>query len=346
MLHQEPGSFAADILGTGLIMFDVLKIAAEQDRDFLQRAAARMEEAMGPVILKAMRDPEVNEIMLNCDGELYIEGLHYGMRKLGSIDKVSAYTIVKTLASLVHQNLDARHPLLSGEIPFNGSRIEIQIPPVVRAPSFTIRKHNALSLPLSRLIADGLLTTAEGAFLREAVESRLSIVVSGSTGTGKTTLVNALLNELSELCPDDRVVNVEDTAELKVVAANRLNLLTADGVGMDALLRSALRSRPDRIVVGEIRGAEALDLIDAFTTGHSGGFATVHAGSVEQALKRLTLLVSRNPAAPRLIEPAVAEALDIVVQLERRPRRHVAAIARIQDFREGQFVFQNLEFEA
>lgn len=319
-------------------MFDNQQIAAEQDKDFLFRAAARMEEALGPLILDAVNDPKVNEIMLNDDGELYIERLQGGMSALGHIDKVSAFTIVKTLATLVHQNLNSRHPLLGGEIPFNGSRIEIQIPPVVKAPSFTIRKHNALHLPLEEVIKSGMLTNAQGKVLREALSSRRSIVVSGGTGTGKTTLVNSLLTELTRLCPQDRIVTVEDTAELKVTAANRLNLLTTDGIGMDALLRSALRSRPDRIVVGEIRGPEALDLIDAFSTGHQGGLTTVHAGSVEQALKRLTLLVSRNAQAPRLIEPTIAQALDILVQIERRPFRHVSAIAEVSGYEDGHFL--------
>ena len=114
-------------------------------------------------------------------------------------------------------------------------------------------------------------------------------------------------------------------------------------LGMDVLLRSALRSRPDRIVVGEVRGAEALDLIDAFSTGHRGGLTTVHAGSIAQALKRLVLLVSRNQAAPRLIEPTIAQALDLIVQLDKRPQRHVVAIAKLEDYVAGEFVWQSLD---
>ena len=323
-------------------MFDHHSIAKEQDKDFLSRAVSRAAEAMGPVIAAAMNDPNVTEIMLNCDGALYIEHIDSGMQACGSINKVSAFTIVKTLASLSGVSLNAEHPLLSGEIPYNGSRIEIQIPPVVKAPSFTIRKHTARQLPLADLIASGMLTAVQGRILTEALLKRKSIVVAGGTGCGKTTLVNALLSELTRLCPQERIVNVEDTPELKVTAANRLNLLTSPGLGMDALLRSALRSRPDRIVVGEIRGAEALDLLDAFTTGHRGGLTTVHAGSVAQTLKRLVLLVSRNAAAPRLIEPTIAGAIDVIVQLERRPQRHVAAIVELKDYAAGEFVLQRI----
>ncbi|MBU3826560.1 MAG: P-type conjugative transfer ATPase TrbB [Candidatus Anaerobiospirillum merdipullorum] len=324
-------------------MFDRSSIAKEQDKDFLTRAVSRAAQAMGPAIEEAMADPAITEIMLNGDGRLYVEKLTAGMQECGTIDKVSAFTIVKTLASLSGVSLNAQHPILSGEIPYNGSRIEIQIPPVVKAPCFTIRKHTALSLSLSELITNGMLTVRQGQILISALLARQSIVVSGGTGCGKTTLVNALLAELTRLCPQERIVNVEDTAELKVTSANRLNLLTAPGLGMDVLLRSALRSRPDRIVVGEVRGAEALDLIDAFSTGHRGGLTTVHAGSIAQALKRLVLLVSRNQAAPRLIEPTIAQALDLIVQLDKRPQRHVVAIAKLEDYVAGEFVWQSLD---
>ena len=326
-------------------MFDSSKVAAQRQHDFLQRALARTEEAMGPVIVQAMHDPQITEIMLNSDGTLFIETLGSSMQPEGSIEEVSAYTIVKTLASLSGVRLNAEHPILSGEIPYNGSRIEIQIPPVVRAPCFTIRKHNALSLPLSALCESMMLTVRQAHFLRQALLQRRSMVISGGTGCGKTTLVNALLNELSTLCPEERIICVEDTAELKCAAANSLSLLTAPGLGMDVLLRSALRSRPDRIVVGEIRGAEALDLIDAFSTGHQGGLTTLHAGSVSQALKRLVLLVSRNKAAPRLIEPTIAQALDLIVQLDRRPQRHVAVIAQVVEYKDGNFVLQTVDVE-
>ncbi len=324
------------------MMFDAQQIAALQERDFITRAAARLEGACGQEIVQAMQDPEICEIMLNCDGLLFVEVIGSGMQEAGCVDRQAAFTIAKTLASLTGQVLDPEHPLLGAEIPFNGSRIEIQIPPVVKAPSFTIRKHNALDLPLASLIDAQMLTSSQADLLRQAMLQRRSIVVSGATGCGKTTLVNALLNELAVLCPEDRIVCVEDTAELKVQTANRLHLLTAPGVGMDALLRSALRSRPDRIVVGEVRGPEALDLIDAFSTGHRGGLTTLHAGSVQQALKRLQLLVSRHPSAPRKIEPAVADALDLIVQLERRPQRHVAEIAEVTACTEEGWITRSL----
>ena len=158
----------------------------------------------------------------------------------------------------------------------------------------------------------------------------------------ENTLVNALLNELSQICPHDRVISIEDTKELKIQVKNKIALFTSQTSDMSVLLKSALRLRPDRLIVGEVRGSEALDLIDAFSTGHSGGFTTLHAGSIDQALKRLTLLISRHEHAPRLIEPTLAEALDLIVQVQRTPSRHISAIAQVTGFSEGVFHVKNI----
>ena len=190
-----------------------------------------------------------------------------------------------------------------------------------------------------------MLNEKEAEFLKEAIAKRRTIIVSGSTGCGKTTLINALLNELSHICPQDRVISIEDTKELNIKVKNKVALFTSQTSDMSVLLKSALRLRPDRLIVGEVRGCEALDLIDAFSTGHSGGFTTLHAGSIEQALKRLTLLISRHEHAPRLIEPTLAEAIDLIVQLRRTPLRHISTIAQVTGFSDGIFhikhVFNN-----
>ncbi len=305
--------------------------------DYLKRALERLESEFGPQIVKALSDPMVDEIMLNDDGALFFECKGSGMEKAGYLNPADAAAIVRTIASLLGKNIDRDSPVLSGEIPFNGSRFEGLLPPLVKAPSFSIRRHNALSLPLASLVEQGMLTSNEAAFLRQALKERRSIIVAGSTGCGKTTLINALLNELAVLCPFDRILTIEDTPELVVKVENRLHLYTSQHTDMSVLLRSALRLRPDRIIVGEVRGAEALDLVDALSTGHSGGLTTIHAGSVQQALKRLCLLISRHKSAPRLIEPTLAMALDIVVQLTRNPVRRIGAIAEVRGFNGVEF---------
>lgn len=314
----------------------------QQNSSYDQRGHARLLNDLGDEIINALADPQINEIMLNCDGTLFVEHKTDGMVKIGELNPVKATVIVRTLASLLGKELNAEGPILSGELPMDGSRFEGLLPPLVSNPVFSVRKHNALSLPLSALVKGKFLSENEACFLKNAIIQRRTIIVSGSTGCGKTTLINALLNELALICPQDRVISIEDTKELSVKVSNKAALYTSGSSDMATLLRSALRLRPDRIIVGEVRGKEALDLIDAFSTGHCGGFTTVHAGSVEQCLKRLTLLISRHENAPRFIEPTLAEALDLIVQLKRTPSRHVSAIAEVSDFADGNFQIKNI----
>ena len=306
------------------------------------RGLSRLFNDLGSVIINALKDPFINEIMLNCDETLFAEHKNNGMIKIGTLDPIKAAVIIRTLASLLNKELNSDSPILSGELPFDGSRFEGLLPPLVAKPVFSIRKHNALSLPLNALVKSEMLNKEEALFLKEAIANRRTIIVSGRTGCGKTTLVNALLNELSQICPHDRVISIEDTKELKIQIQNKIALFTSQTSDMSVLLKSALRLRPDRLIVGEVRGSEALDLIDAFSTGHSGGFTTLHAGSIEQALKRLTLLISRHEHAPRLIEPTLAEALDLIVQVQRTPSRHISAIAQVTGFSEGVFHVKNI----
>ena len=301
------------------------------------RGLSRLLNDLGSDILNALKDSFINEIMLNCDGSLFIEHKNNGMMKIGQLDPIKAAVIIRTLASILGKELSNNSPILSGELPFDGSRFEGLLPPLTAKPIFSIRKHNALSLPLADLVKNKMLNEKEAEFLKEAIAKRRTIIVSGSTGCGKTTLINALLNELSHICPQDRVISIEDTKELNIKVKNKVALFTSQTSDMSVLLKSALRLRPDRLIVGEVRGCEALDLIDAFSTGHSGGFTTLHAGSIDQALKRLTLLISRHEHAPRLIEPTLAEAIDLIVQLRRTPLRHISTIAQVTGFSDGIF---------
>ena len=197
----------------------------------------------------------------------------------------------------------------------------------MRAPTFAIRKRSAGVIPLSRYVTTGVLTEAQATFLQGAVWSRANIVIAGGTSTGKTTLANALLQEVATT--GDRVIVLEDTVELQCLADDHVPLRTRPGVvSMADLVRSTLRLRPDRIVVGEVRGAEALDLLKSWGTGHPGGIATLHAGSARGALTRLEQLIQETViTVPRAL---IAEAVDVVVFIAGRgQRRRVEDIVRV-----------------
>ena len=201
------------------------------------------------------------------------------------------------------------------------------LPPIVRAPSFAIRKRALRIMTLADYVADGVMTEAQAAFLRQAVRERQNIVVAGGTSTGKTTLANALLDEIA--ATKDRVLILEDTVELQCRSDDFVAMRTEPGVStMADLVRATLRLRPDRIVVGEVRGAEALDLLKAWGTGHPGGIATVHAGSAQGALTRLEQLVQEvSVTVPRAL---IAEAVNVIVFIAGRGHaRRVREIVRV-----------------
>ena len=286
-----------------------------------ERRTRMLRTAMGPAIAAALEDPSVVEILLNPDGMLWVDRIAQGREPTGiTLSAHDAERIVRVVAAQVGAEVHAGKPILSAELPLTGERFEGVLPPVVRAPVFAIRKRAAASIRLASYVEAGAMTTDEAAFLREAVHNRRNILIAGSTSTGKTTLANALLHEIA--ATGDRVILLEDTIELQCLVDDHVPMRTYPGVASLAeLLRSTLRLRPDRIVVGEVRGAEALDLLKAWGTGHPGGIATIHAGSAPGALARLEQLILEIAlTVPREL---IAEAVNVIVYLTGRgnPRR-------------------------
>ena len=206
-------------------------------------------------------------------------------------------------------------PRVSAELPESGERFEGLVPPVVAAPCFAIRRPAIAVFFLDDYVQAGIMSWAEANLLRRAVQDRKNILVAGGTSTGKTTLVNALLAEVAKT--GDRVVLIEDTRELQCAAPNLVALRTKDGAAtLSDLVRSALRLRPDRIPIGEVRGAEALDLLKAWGTGHPGGVGTLHAGSALGALRRLEQLIQEAVVTvPRAL---IAETIEVIAVLAGR----------------------------
>ena len=229
--------------------------------------------------------------------------------------------------------MHAARPRVSAELPETGERFEGLLPPVVTAPCFAIRKPAVAVFTLADYVAAGIMTETQAALLRDGVAARANILVAGGTSTGKTTLTNALLAEVAGT--SDRVVIIEDTRELQCAAPNLVALRTKDGVAsLSDLVRSSLRLRPDRIPIGEVRGAEALDLLKAWGTGHPGGIGTIHAGSALGALRRMEQLIQEAVVTvPRAL---MAETIDLIAVLSGRgANRHLAELARVERPRTG-----------
>jgi type IV secretion system protein TrbB len=280
-----------------------------------QRGMSMLRTAMGSAIAGHLADPSVVEVMLNPDGRLWIDRLSEGLADTGDhVTPADAERIVRLVAHHVGAEVHDAAPRVSAELP-TGERFEGLLPPVVAAPSFAIRKPAVAVFTLDDYVVARIMTDGQAKFLRRAVAERQNILVAGGTSTGKTTLVNALLAEVAKT--DDRVVLIEDTRELQCAAPNLVALRTRDGVvSLSDLVRSALRLRPDRIPIGEVRGPEALDLLKAWGTGHPGGIGTLHAGTALGTLRRLEQLIQEIVVTvPRAL---IAETIDVIAVLSGR----------------------------
>ncbi|MBV8224943.1 MAG: P-type conjugative transfer ATPase TrbB [Verrucomicrobia bacterium] len=297
-----------------------------------RRAIAQLRSALGPMILGALEDPLTVEVMLNADGRLWQERLGAGIEELGRMESHQAEALIRCVASALNVTVGWDRPLFEGELPIDGSRFAAQLPPIVSAPCFAIRKKANAVYTLDQYVQSGIMTSGQQDILCSAVAKHRNVIVSGSTGSGKTTLLNALIAEGVRQFGKERLILIEDTKELACSAANFVQFHTSLEVDMTQLVRTAMRMRPDRILIGEVRGPEALDLLKAWNTGHEGGLATVHANDARSALSRLESLVSENPHPPKPIQPIIAEAVHIVVHIARdealgRRIREIGAVA-------------------
>ncbi|MGR4892686.1 P-type conjugative transfer ATPase TrbB [Sphingopyxis sp. LARHCG72] len=316
------------------------------------RSRAMLQTAMGPTIAAALADAVVVEIMINPDGRLWIDRLGEGRSDTGArFEPAQVERIIRLVASHARTEAHATAPIVSAELPPHGEgageRFEGVLPPVATAPCFAIRKPAAKIHTLGDYVAGGILSAKKARLLALAVAEARNILIVGGTSSGKTTLANALLAEMGGR--DERVILIEDTRELQCAARDVVALRTRGPVGggagavtMADLVRSTLRLRPDRIIVGEVRGREALDMLKAWNTGHPGGIATIHANSAAAALYRLEQLVQEvTVTVPRAL---IAEAIDVVIFIAGRGlARRVETVARVAGLRaDGSYAIEDV----
>jgi len=307
------------------------------------RAKRKLEKDLGPLFMKAWADPKAVEVMLNADGSLWQERLGEEMQCIGSMSPNQAESIIKTIASYHGKEITTSNPIFEGEFPIDNSRFAGQMPPVVQSTTFAIRKKAVSIFSLEEYVEKNILTNVHYEHIKKAISEHKNILVIGGTSSGKTTLINAIIKKMVETNPSERVIIIEDTGEIQCAAKNYIQFHTSLEVSMTILLKTSLRMRPDRILIGEVRGPEALDLLMAWNTGHEGGAATLHSNNAESGLSRLAMLISMHPNAPRIIEPLIAEVVHFIVHISKTPQgRKVKEVLEISGYENGKFLTRKL----
>ena len=329
------------------------------------RLETKLKRELGDEVLALLHDERTEDILLNPDGLLWVKRMGESFCRAGAMPVGQASSALNTIAAWRGTVLNHEHPILETELPIDGSRFEGIVSPVARRPVFAIRlrprrifrldEYEAARIlterhdPLNRFRRQSdFLDAARGLkhadIIRAAIQAKKNILVVGSTGSGKTTLVNACLDSLAALAPNDRVISIEDTTELQCPVENYLDLRAVGNVTMLQCLRACMRLKPTRIIVGEVRGGEAHTLLKAWNTGHPGGMATVHANDATSGLSRLESLVAEATSAPQ--QKLIAEAVDLVVFIDEEPQlaagRKIRELLLVTGYANGQYLVEHV----
>ena len=305
------------------------------------RKLEALRVALTPII-DFLDDPLIVEIMVNPDGKVWVDKVKVGMYFTDTVMPAEEIErIIRLLAAEMKTEVNENRPYLSAKVPGWGARVQASVPPIVSAPAFSFRKPAKVVFPLQDYVDRQILSHEDAEFLRQAVRDKKNILVAGGTGSGKTTFVNALLQEVANT--NDRVYIVEDNPELQCDAENKVEIFVQPPVyTYQKAIMDALRFRPDRIIVGEVRDSAAIDMLKAWNTGHPGGIATIHANSVSSSLDRLCQLCEEiMPHAPRYL---IAEAVNVCVHIKRDlsspAGRVITGIMEVFGDKDGQWVLQ------
>ena len=306
------------------------------------RALEKLKRDLGQEFLQKFLNPNLLEVMCNPneDGSSSIfweeqgQDMVYDPEMSKRFNSSRAESVIKTIAGYYNKTVNEADPILESQFPIDGSRFTGIMPPVTTTPSFTIRKRPNRVFTLDEYVANGIMTEQQKAIIQQAITNKSNMLVIGGTGSGKTTLVNGIIWEMTVQHPNERIYISEDTGEIRCDSPNKVHVYTTMSADLTKLVRTALRFRPDRIVVGEVRGAEALDLLDTWNTGHPGGVATVHANSAVLGLERLEGLITRNPFHPTEIRQLIAQVVNIIIFIskDRNTGRKIREIIKINGY--------------
>lgn len=324
------------------------------------RLAAKLRRELGETVLRLLASGDTEDVVLNPDSSLWAKRMGMDFQRVGSMLPAQATSALNTIAAWKRTVMNHDRPVLETELPLDGSRFEGIVSPIVRSPVFAIRLRPKRIFALDEYERAGIITRKDGhldgpnqhaSFLqavrglshadiiRAGIQARKNILVVGSTGSGKTTLINAILDEISRIAPHDRIITIEDTTELQCAVPNFVDLRAVGGVSMLDCLRACMRLKPTRIVVGEVRGAEAHSMLKAWNTGHPGGAATVHANDALSGLIRLESLVAEATSASQ--QALIAEAIDLVIFVDHESSleagRKVRELMVVSGYRDGQY---------
>lgn len=340
----------AEIAAWQLIEEGVIDIPSADDANEVVQAVVSETVGLGPIEV-LMKDRDVSEIMVNGHEQIYIERAGQIYRTPLQFSSASSLaSVLDRIVSPLGRRLDEGSPLVDARLP-DGSRVNAIIPPLaLNGPTVTIRRFSDRRIGLDELVAFGALNQAMAAFLIECIHHRQNILIAGGTGTGKTTVLNALSEHISA---EERIITIEDSAELRLhqahvvsLEARPANIEGRGAISIRDLVRNALRMRPDRILVGECRGGEALDMLQAMNTGHDGSLTTAHANTPRDALSRLEVmtLMAGMELPVRAIRDQIASAVDIVIQLSRFSdgKRRITSITEVAGMEGEQILLTEL----
>ena len=313
------------------------EIKAIPESKSIKRIKNKLRRELG-MLREYLDQDDVQEIFVNCDGKVFVNRAGKDKEFTGYMNPDDVDGFLASVASSLNTTITKSSPTIDGMLIIDGSRISGEIPPIVTGPSMRIRKHAKNVMELSKFVDVGTMTTAQYELIQKAIRASRNIVIVGGTASGKTFLSNSILREVSQLMPADRILTIEDTPELNIIADDHLSWYVTDDVPMQKMLHRALRATPDRIVVGEVRGGEAYQLLKMWNTGHSGGLCTIHSDKGDlDGLMRLERMCGESDEAKGMPREWLGSLIGNVVHMlinivNEGGTRKIHSIVNVHDF--------------